>query len=116
MRIAARCLALAALLALAPAAALAAKNPIAGTGTILHLGPAAHAYAIQADDGATYEPANLGKIYRQDGLRVRFKAKHDARHRPLVAGAQPVRITHMAVLPDGPPKPRTAPTRIQPSR
>lgn len=99
MRTAARLLALAVLLALAPAEAMAAKGQIAAAGTVLHLGPAANAYAIQTDNGAIYEPTNLGKKYRQDGLRVRFRARLDGKQRPVVAGAQPVRITHIAVLP-----------------
>lgn len=98
MRTAARLLTLAALLVLAPAVGLAAKNQIAATGTILHLGPAANVYAIQGDNGATYEPINLGKKYKQDGLRVRFRAKPEGKHRPVVAGAQVVKIVRISRL------------------
>lgn len=112
MRIARRCLAMVVLLALAPAVALAAKSQIASTGTILHLGPATNTYVIQADDGTTYELTNLGKKYKRDGLRVSFKAKPEGKYRPVVAGARPVRLTHIAVLSDGI---KTTPKRIPPS-
>ena|SRR5918994_549978 len=32
-------------------------------------------FAIQADDGKTYDPVNLDAEYKKDGLRVRFTAR-----------------------------------------
>lgn len=116
MRTALGTLALAAVLALAPTASIARKGVIAATGTVLQLGPAANAWVIQSDDGAMYEPTRLAGKFRQDGLRISFRAKPAAKHRPVVSGARAVTLTHIAALPEAVPLPRTTPPRIPPSR
>jgi hypothetical protein len=47
-----------------------------GTGTVRYFDLEGGFFAIQGDDGVTYDPyATLPAAFRQDGLRVRFEAR-----------------------------------------
>jgi hypothetical protein len=48
---------------------------IGGTATVRYESLEGGFYLIVTDGGEDYDPINLAPEYRQDGLRVRFKAK-----------------------------------------
>jgi hypothetical protein len=50
------------------------RNAITVTGTIRHFELEGGFFAIQGDDGVTYDPVNLPPRFRVDGLRVRVVA------------------------------------------
>src|SRR5262245_39711859 len=51
-------------------------NHVVGTGTVQFLALEGGFWAIQADDGVTYEPQpTLATEFQRNGLRVRFEAK-----------------------------------------
>lgn len=52
-----------------------ADGTITVTGTIRRSGLEGGFFAIQGDDGTTYDPRDLPADFRQDGLRVRAKLK-----------------------------------------
>ena len=54
---------------------LADPNNLVGTGTVQFLTIEGGFWAIQADDGVTYEPRTLTTEFQRSGLRVRFEAK-----------------------------------------
>lgn len=45
------------------------------TGTVVYLPIEGGFYGIQGDDGKKYDPANLPREFRKDGLRVRYEVK-----------------------------------------
>jgi hypothetical protein len=47
---------------------------VSGTGTVYWFDLEGGFYAIRGDDDVTYDPMNLSDEFKQDGLRVRFKA------------------------------------------
>jgi hypothetical protein len=57
---------------------------VSGTGTVTYYTVEGGFYVIKGDDNVPYNPINLDKSYRADGLRVRFRA----RLRPDVFGFQ----------------------------
>ncbi len=48
---------------------------VTGTGTVRWFDLEGGFYAIRGDDGKTYDPMNLPPEFREDGVRVRFRAK-----------------------------------------
>lgn len=48
---------------------------VSGTGTVRRFELEGGFFAIVGDDGVTYDPTNLAEEFRQDGLRVRFRAR-----------------------------------------
>ena len=50
-------------------------NNLVGTGTVQFLTLEGGFWAIQGDDGVTYEPRTLTMEFQRNGLRVRFEAK-----------------------------------------
>lgn len=48
---------------------------ISGIGTVKYLDFEGGFYGIETDDGKRFNPQNLDAEYRQDGLRVRFRAE-----------------------------------------
>jgi hypothetical protein len=48
---------------------------VTATGTVTHIELEGGFWAIIADDGAKYDPMELGKEFQQEGLRVTFTAK-----------------------------------------
>jgi hypothetical protein len=48
---------------------------VAGTGTIRYFTIEGGFYAIRGDDDVTYDPIDLPLEVRQDGLRIRFRAR-----------------------------------------
>ncbi|MEW6118051.1 MAG: hypothetical protein AB1553_14305 [Nitrospirota bacterium] len=49
---------------------------IAETGTVKYINLEGGFYGIIGDSGVRYDPTNLQKEFKVDGLRVRFTAKH----------------------------------------
>lgn len=45
------------------------------TGTVRHFDLEGGFFAIQGDDGVTYDPRNLAEAFRQDGLAVRARLR-----------------------------------------
>ena len=48
---------------------------ISATGTVRFFPQEGGFFAINSDDGKTYDPINLDVKHQNDGLRVRFKAR-----------------------------------------
>ena len=48
---------------------------VSGEGTITFIDLEGGFYGLQADDGTRYDPLNLEDAFREDGLRVRFRAR-----------------------------------------
>ncbi len=53
----------------------AADSIVTITGVVRHFDLEGGFYAIRGDDGVTYDPSNLADDFRQDGLRVRARAR-----------------------------------------
>lgn len=50
-------------------------NFVTGTGTVRWFSLEGGFFAIRGDDGETYDPINLPPDFRDDPIRVRFRAK-----------------------------------------
>ncbi|CAN5135758.1 hypothetical protein BH20GEM2_BH20GEM2_21090 [soil metagenome] len=52
---------------------------IEGTGSVVRVELEGGFFAIEGDDGKTYDPTNLAEEFSQDGLRVRYelRPRHD---------------------------------------
>jgi hypothetical protein len=50
-------------------------NVVVGTGTVKFLDFEGGFYGIVSDDGRHYDPMNLDRLFRVDGLRVQFAVK-----------------------------------------
>jgi hypothetical protein len=48
---------------------------VSGTGTVRFFAFEGGFYAIRGDDDETYDPINLPDEFREDGMRVRFRAR-----------------------------------------
>lgn len=48
---------------------------VTGTGTVRWISLEGGFFAIRGDDGVTYDPVNLPTDFRDDPIRVRFRAK-----------------------------------------
>lgn len=57
-----------------PACILDSKPDIRTTGTVRFIDLEGGFYGIIGDDGSKYDPVNLPNEFRQDSLRVKFKA------------------------------------------
>jgi hypothetical protein len=53
----------------------AADSVVTINGVVRHFDLEGGFYAIRGDDGVTYDPSNLADDFRQDGLRVRARAR-----------------------------------------
>jgi hypothetical protein len=51
------------------------KDIVEGTGEVKYIDLEGGFYGIVSDDGENYDPLNLPDEFKQDGLRVRFKAR-----------------------------------------
>ena len=50
------------------------EDIVSGVGTVQYVELEGGFYGLVADDSTRYNPQNLAEEYRQDGLRVRFRA------------------------------------------
>jgi len=53
----------------------AGEDVVSGTGTVRWFSFEGGFFAIQGDDGVTYDPVDLAEEFRRDGLRVRYRVR-----------------------------------------
>ena len=75
-----------------------APGLVSGVGTITFLDLEGGFYGLVADDGAKYDPLNLDEAFRQDGLRVRFRARLRTGVMTIRQWGKPVEIQEIARL------------------
>ncbi len=71
------------------------KDLVSGVGMILYQDLEGGFYGLVADDGATYDPLNLDEAFKQDSLRVRFRARRRTVVMTIRMWGQPVEILDM---------------------
>ena len=71
---------------------------VSGVGTITFFDLEGGFYGLVADDGAKYDPLNLDAAFRQDGLRVRFRAQLRTGVMTIRQWGKPVEIQEMSRL------------------
>ena len=71
---------------------------VSGVGTITFFDLEGGFYGLVADDGAQYDPLNLDDAFRQDGLRVRFRAQLRTGVITIRQWGKPVEIQEMSRL------------------
>ena len=76
----------------------ASPDLVVGVGTITFFDLEGGFYGLVADDGARYDPLNLDEAFRQDGLRVRFRAKLRTGVMTIRQWGKPVEIQEMSRL------------------
>jgi hypothetical protein len=65
---------------------------VSGLGTVRYVELEGGFYGIVADDSTRYQPQNLGSDYREDGMRVRFRAVAQDSAATMQMWGQPVEI------------------------
>ena len=80
--------------------AATARGLVDGVGTITFFDLEGGFYGLVADDGAKYDPMNLDETFRQDGLRVRFRARLRTDVMTIRQWGKPVEILEIARLDD----------------
>ena len=75
-----------------------APGLVSGVGTITFFDLEGGFYGLLADDGAKYDPLNLDEAFRQDGLRVRFRAQLRTGVMTIRQWGKPVEIQEMSRL------------------
>ena len=71
------------------------ENLISGIGTILYQDLEGGFFGLVADDGSKYDPLNLDEAFKQDSLRVRFRARRRTGVMTIRMWGQPVESLDM---------------------
>lgn len=82
----------------APAETPAPADLISGEGTITYFDLEGGFYGLIADDGSRYDPLGLDEAFRQDGLRVRFRARPRTGVMTIRQWGKPVEILEIAQI------------------
>lgn len=80
--------------------AATAQGHVSGVGTITFFDLEGGFYGLVGDDGARYDPMNLDEAFRQDSLRVRFRARLRTGVMTIRQWGKPVEILEIARLDD----------------
>ena len=76
----------------------APPGQVQGVGTITYFDLEGGFYGLVADDGARYDPMNLDEAFKEDGLRVRFRARLRTGVMTIRQWGKPVEVLEMARL------------------
>ncbi len=71
------------------------ENLVSGVGTIIYQDLEGGFFGLVADDGSKYDPLNLDEAFKQDSLRVRFRARRRTGVMTIRMWGQPVEILDM---------------------